>query len=238
MFTGMDSFDPRRHPRGLNGRFTPAPPPDDPDAGLAADLADPRPDPGQATGLPENLGDRVDVAGNTSTPTGTLTVLADDPDDGVRVRVERNPNTPPETLAALAAGPSLLVQWQVALNPNTPPAVLARLADVPDGNVRLGVANNLSTPPETLARLADDTNPDVRVLAEAGLPDTPPDRVAQLARHGDQMVRIRVARREGLPAGVLAELAGDDHGRVSEAARSNPGFSAPGVAAHAGLLAD
>lgn len=116
--------------------------------------------------------------------------------------------------------------------------MLTRLADVPDGNVRLGVANNLSTPPETLARLADDTNPDVRVLAEAGLPDTPPDRVAQLARHGDQMVRIRVARREGLPVGVLAELAGDDHGRVSEAARSNPGFSAPGVAAHAGLLAD
>ena len=37
----MSSFDPRRHPRGSGGKFEPAPPPGPPDAGLAADLADP-----------------------------------------------------------------------------------------------------------------------------------------------------------------------------------------------------
>ena len=45
MFTNMSSFDPRRHPRGSDGKFEPAPPAGPPDAGLAADLADPAPTP-------------------------------------------------------------------------------------------------------------------------------------------------------------------------------------------------
>ena len=378
----MSTFDPRRHPRGLDGRFTPAPPPEDPDIGLAADLVDVRPDPVQApvvlpadptrlaslaaqTEATADLDDppvpvlppegrtpsahlsweenvaraaacdeleaavtdqtvatlaadpnpvvRIVVAQHPNTPPATLTALAADTDDWVRESVAANPHTPPDTLTRLAADPFLVVgaavaenpntpagtlnvladdpEWEVresvvsnpntppgtldrltagggyeeavARNPRTPPDTLTQLADHPDHQVRWNVADNPNTPPALLATLADDDSVawavarhrntptetlarmlatcgdfNVRAGVEARLPGTPPPRVAELARHGNPWVREQVAVRPGLAAGVLAELAGDPAVDVRKAARANPGFAAPGVAAHAGLLAD
>ena len=130
----------------------------------------------------------------------------------------------------------------VAANPASPQPVLGDLAGDPDPIVRRQVAANPSTPPEVLTRLARSDDQPTRAIAEAATtPDVKLHDVLQTARdEGDDgvLVRLRIARRTDLPNGMLAELAADPDAAVVSAARSNPRFTEPGVAAHAGLLHD
>lgn len=158
MFSNMSTgFDPRRHPRGSDGKFDPAPAAGPPDAGLAADLADavasvtpsvtPSTDGCRAIGnLPEHEA-LCGLAEDPNTPAETLAVLADDPDWVIRRRVADNPSTPPEALTRLAIDDDRQIRRRVAGNPTTPTDVLVALAADPDKDVRSAVAANPNASP-------------------------------------------------------------------------------------------
>lgn len=156
---------------------------------------------------------------------------------GRRRQLAEDASTSPDVLDALADNADAATKSAVAENPSTPPATLARLVDDSHWAVRMGAATNPNTPPEAVARLTEDADPAVRTAAEAALPGTAPDRVAELAQDDRWLIRYRVAWRDDLPVDVLISLANDWDRKVREAARSNPAFTGP-VAAHAGLLAD
>ena len=149
----MSSFDPRRHPRGSDGKFEPTPPAGPPDAGLAADLADaaapvtPSTDSGRAIGnLPEHEA-LCDLAEDPNTPPETLAHLADDADWVIRRRVARNPATPPAALTRLAVDDDRQIRRRVASHPNTTADALVALAADPDKDVRTAAAANPNAPP-------------------------------------------------------------------------------------------
>lgn len=115
----MSTFDPRRHPRGLDGRFAPAPPPEDPDVGLAADLADPRPASCLATVvLPADPEERAELASRwPPAAPEVLAALVDDTDHGwgIAVAAARNTATPRDASdPRLDRWGSLRARWEQA----------------------------------------------------------------------------------------------------------------------------
>ena len=231
MFTGMSTgFDPRRHPRGLDGRFAPAPPAEDPDIGLAAALADPPhppPEPVQAADpeerahaalistdpeLLDRLGVDVDwqvrqtVAKNPSTSVRGLSWLADDHEELVREAAAANPSTSPRSLMEIATrDPVELVAVTAVTNPSFGPEGFAAAARSRSPKVRCAAATRAECPASVLTRLAGDRNSAVRhaVAANPGAPGDVLDRLAA----GSPSERHAVAANPGAPDRVLDWLA-------------------------------
>ena len=113
---------------------------------------------------------------NPSTPTDTLSLLANDPERGVSWTLALNPSTPSDVLAPLAAqmtnDPEEWVRESIAEDPRASAEILALLANDPSQVVRDAVAANPSTPTDTLTQLANDPDSGVRE-AIAENPNTP-----------------------------------------------------------------
>jgi hypothetical protein len=230
MFTGMSSFDPRRHPRGSDGKFEPAPPAGPPDADLAADLADsPHPPPTPLLSAnpeerahaalisddPELL-DRLvadadwqvrqTVAANKATSVRGLSWLADDHEELVREAAAANPSTSPRSLMEIVASdPVELVAVTAVANPSFGPEGFAAAARSRSPKVRCAAATRTECPASVLARLAGDRNSAVR-HAVAANPASPGDVLDRLAA-GSPSERHAVAANPGTPDRVLDWLA-------------------------------
>ena len=229
MFTGMNTgFDPRRHPRGLDGRFAPAAPPEDPDVGLAADLADPRPASGLATVvLPADPEERAELASRWPPAAAeVLAALVDDTDHGwgIAVAAARNPATPRDALARVA-GRDGDEAFQPAVraaagNRFTPPDALDTLAGSADYQTRAAVASNPNTRPAALERLAGDPELTVRRRVAQNARATG-DTLARLSGDDDAETRLWVACHSRSRQADLERLAGDPVGDIRLAVAEN-----------------
>uniref|UniRef100_A0AAU2VCQ0 DUF2336 domain-containing protein n=1 Tax=Streptomyces sp. NBC_00003 TaxID=2903608 RepID=A0AAU2VCQ0_9ACTN len=168
---------------------------------------------------------------------------------GVRQAALRNPATPAHAVVRFAEHPSTLLRWALVARQDLPPQVYARLAvDVTPG-IRADLAENPAIDDAVVGLLAEDRGHDVqrrlahnpRVpldvlirlagIAKIGATLLPriaaasPGEVEELAGAPNPAVRMLLARRRDLPAGVRDALAADPDAKVVKAVAAHPGFS-------------
>ncbi|MGW3648988.1 hypothetical protein [Streptomyces sp. NPDC000878] len=161
----------------------------------------------------------------------------------------RNPATPTEAVVAFADHPSTMLRWALAERPDLPPEVGRRLAADPVPGIRADLAGNPAIDDTLMRTLADDEDPDVRrhlahnpyvpldlltrlaattklgaVLAPRIAVATPAE-VEELARSTDPTVRMLLAARRDLPAGIRDALAADPDAKVLKSIAPHPGLS-------------
>ncbi|QFQ96049.1 hypothetical protein F9278_07430 [Streptomyces phaeolivaceus] len=161
----------------------------------------------------------------------------------------KNPATPAEAVAGFADHPSTVLRWALAARPGLPPETYARLAADPTPGVRADLAENPAIDDPLIHTLADDTSPEVR-RALAHNPRLPLDVLArlaattriggtllpriasattaeieELARSPHAVVRMLLAERRDLPAGVRDALADDPDAKVAKSIAPHPGLA-------------
>ncbi|MEV7526697.1 hypothetical protein [Streptomyces sp. NPDC091371] len=164
-------------------------------------------------------------------------------------RAVRNPATPPEVAASLADAPSMLLRWALAERSDLPQHVYARLARDPEPGVREVVAGNPAIGEELVRTLAAEAGQEERralahhprlpldvLVRLAGttrigpvllprIASATPDELVELAGSPHASVRMLVAERRDLPAGVRDALAEDPDAAVVKAVAPHPGLS-------------
>ncbi|MFE9461760.1 hypothetical protein [Streptomyces californicus] len=162
-----------------------------------------------------------------------------------------NPATPAEAVTRFAHHPSRLLRWPLAARRDLPPEAYEDLARDPVPGIRAELAENPAIGDDVIRALADDSCHDVRrALAEnpripldvltrlatatrtgaAPLPriaSASPAEVAALAGSADPVVRMLVARRRDLPAGLRDALAADPDAKVAASVAPHPGLAEP-----------
>ncbi|UUU37290.1 hypothetical protein JIX56_37865 [Streptomyces sp. CA-210063] len=161
-----------------------------------------------------------------------------------------NPATPAAAVAGFADHPSMLLRWPLAARRGLPPEVYARLAADPTPGVRADLAENPAIDDTLIRALAGDADPAVR-RGLAHNPRVPLDvltdlaaitrigatllpriaaataaEVEDLARSPSAAVRMLLAQRRDLPAGIRDALAGDPDAKVVKSVAPHPGLSA------------
>lgn len=174
------------------------------------------------------------VAGNPATPGSCLTALSTDTDPTVRARVAGNPSMPHPVafrtvpkmggmwdvgvLARLCMDSSVRVRGAVASNPRVLSTVLVALAGDPSATVRARVAGNPSVPSWVVRNIVHRRGVSMQEMcAAAGNPAAPQSILAELSRHGDDMVRARVAGNPSLGDAMARILSHDVSGDVRDA---------------------
>ncbi|MDG9683750.1 hypothetical protein QC334_13575 [Streptomyces sp. DH18] len=162
----------------------------------------------------------------------------------------QNPATPTEVAVRFAEHSSTQLRWSLAARPDLPPAVCRRLSEDPVPGVRADLAANPALDDDLIRVLAQDRSSDVR-RSLAHNPRVPLDvltqlagttkigetllpriatasatETAELARSPDPAVRMLVARRRDLPAGIRDALAADPDAKVLKSIAPHPGLSA------------
>ncbi|MEV3993852.1 hypothetical protein AB0J57_33725 [Streptomyces sp. NPDC049837] len=164
-------------------------------------------------------------------------------------RALRNPATPTEAVVGFADHPSMLLRWQLAARPDLPPQVCERLAEDPSPGVRADLAENPAIGEALMRLLATDHDSEVRrslafnprlpldVLAQvAGTARIGPTllpriaaagaaEVEELAASPHPAVRMLLAERRDLPAGIRDALAADPDAKVVKSIAGHPGLS-------------
>ncbi|GAA2812249.1 hypothetical protein [Kitasatospora aburaviensis] len=167
----------------------------------------------------------------------------------IRQAALRNPATPAAAAALFADHPSVLLRQELAARPDLPPQVYARLAGDPVPWVRDRLADNPAIDEALIRTLATDRGHDVQrrlahhprlpldVLAHLagatrlGSPLLPriaaasPAEVEELAASPDATVRMLLAQRRDLPAGIRDTLARDPDAKVVKSIAPHPGLS-------------
>lgn len=161
----------------------------------------------------------------------------------------RNPATPTEAVVLFATHPSTMLRWALATRPDLPPEVGRRLATDPVPGIRADLAENPAIDEALMRALADDEDPDVRrhlahnpyvpldlltrLAATTKLGAALPPRIAtastaeveELARSTEPTVRMLLAARRDLPAGIRDALAADPDAKVLKSIAPHPGLS-------------
>ncbi|WP_405986633.1 hypothetical protein [Streptomyces sp. NBC_00872] len=167
----------------------------------------------------------------------------------IRQAALENPATPTEAVVGFAGHSSTLLRWALAARPDLPPQVYGRLAadtvpgvraelagnpaigepliralaDDPDHNVRRALAHHPHVPPDVLSRLAVTTRIGATLLP--CIATASPTEVEELAQSPNPAVRMLLARRRDLPAGIRDALAADPDAKVVKSIASHPGLS-------------
>ncbi|MFD5714816.1 hypothetical protein ACFWHW_31395 [Streptomyces pharetrae] len=161
----------------------------------------------------------------------------------------RNPATPAHAVVRFAGHPSALLRTDLAARSDLWPQVAGRLADDPVPGVRAALAENPAIDEALMRVLAGDRDADVR-RALAHNPRVPldvlvrlagtvrigptllpriaaacPAEVVELAASPNAEVRMLVAARRDLPAGIRDALAADPDAKVATSVASHPGLS-------------
>ncbi|WP_405817504.1 hypothetical protein OG241_23305 [Streptomyces sp. NBC_01390] len=168
---------------------------------------------------------------------------------GIRYAALQNPATPTEAAVAFAEHPSTFLRWALAERPDLPPEVSRRLAVDPVPGIRADLAENPAIDDSLMRVLADDESPDVRrslahnpnvpldllislaATTKLGpvlpprIATAPPAEVEELARSTNSTVRMLVALRRDLPAGIRDALATDPDAKVLKSVAPHPGLS-------------
>lgn len=155
---------------------------------------------------------RVEVARNILTPARCLEDLAEDPDYEVRVACASNQSTPPEILAAMEE-PSHLPSSSRILNAlvenvSTPePRIYAICEDQVRFDLDLWVdftVHNPSVSPRCLAILASSKREGI-LMAVASHPETPMEKIFELAKNTSSYVAINAIQNIGVTAERMLE---------------------------------
>ncbi len=161
----------------------------------------------------------------------------------------QNPATPTEAVVGFAGHPSTLLRWALAARPDLPaevcrelavdrsPGVRADLAENPaiaDALIRLlagdrghdvqrRLAHNPRVPLDVLDHLAGATKIGATLLPRIAAAS--PAEVAELVQSPNPAVRMLLARRRDLPAGIRDALAADPDAKVVKSVAPHPGLS-------------
>ncbi|MHC3821221.1 hypothetical protein [Streptomyces sp. DT9] len=164
-------------------------------------------------------------------------------------RVLRNPAAPVEALLRFAGHPSMMLRWALAARPGLPPETGLKLADDPVPGVRAELAGNPGIDAALIRKLAADHGHDVqrtlahnprlpldvlpRLAAAVRIGPTLLPRISaataseaeDLSRSSSPSVRMFLAQRRDLPAGVRDRLAADPDAKVVKSIAAHPGLS-------------
>lgn len=149
-------------------------------------------------------------------------------EDGVvRRAVAANPSTPAEILESLAGDEEVQVRRRVSRHANAPTAVLDLLMTAgsrPDLTGRTGERPGPLSAEERKRLL--ELGPYGRILV-VGHPDTPAEKLRELAEHGGEAVRYAVASNSTAPAKVLETLIDDAESGLRKTIANNPAAPTP-----------
>ncbi|MCX6459103.1 MAG: hypothetical protein NTZ03_02220 [Actinobacteria bacterium] len=192
----------------------------------------------------------AEIASYPRTPTDALAHLVSENPTNVAIckRAATNSNVSPETLVTLARNGDASIQALVASQPMATLDVinlvkasrnvevlraLASRADLPE-DLRAKVIENLAKA-ETKAGQKNDAADDLyEELSDAGNGNTPPERLAELAKSKSAKVRLLIAARTDAPLDSLTSLAADKSAAIRREVALNT--SCPQVARD--ILAD
>lgn len=160
---------------------------------------------------------------NPGTPVEAVVGFVDDPSTLLRQMLANRLDLSPEVSERLAVDPDPWVRARLAENPVIDDALMRALAEDPDHDVRLGLARNPQVPLDVLARLAATTR--LRVSPLPRIAAASPAEVEELAQSPDPAVRMLVAQRRDLPAGIRDALATDPDAKVLKSVAPHPGLS-------------
>ncbi|MFJ9525663.1 variant leucine-rich repeat-containing protein [Streptomyces cyaneofuscatus] len=161
---------------------------------------------------------------NPVTPTGAAVHFAEHPSLLLRRALAARPDLPPAVCRRLAADPVPGVRADLAANPAIDDDLIRVLSQDRDPDVRRGLAYHPRVPLDVLTHLAGTTKtgePLLPRIASASATET-----EELARSPHPAVRMLVARRRDLPAGVRDALAADPDAKVVKSIAPHPGLSA------------
>ncbi|MFE8977470.1 hypothetical protein ACFYM7_29180 [Streptomyces cyaneofuscatus] len=161
---------------------------------------------------------------NPATPTGAAVHFAEHPSLLLRRALAARPDLPPAVCRRLAADPVPGVRADLAANPAIDDDLIRVLARDRDPDVRGGLAYHPRVPLDVLTHLAGTTKTGETLLpriASASATET-----GELARSPHPAVRMLVARRRDLPAGVRDASAADPDAKVVKSIAPHPGLYA------------
>ncbi|MEU2111256.1 hypothetical protein [Streptomyces sp. NPDC019507] len=161
--------------------------------------------------------------GNPATPARVLDGFARHPSMLLRMALAARPDVSPAVCRRLSTDPSPGVRAALAENAAIDEALTRVLAEDPDRQVRRGLAFNPRVPLDVLGSLAD--GPGVGATLLPRIAAASPAEVEELARSPRPAVRMLLARRRDLPAGVRDRLAADPDARVLKSVAGHPGLS-------------
>ncbi|WP_086810436.1 hypothetical protein [Streptomyces reticuliscabiei] len=160
---------------------------------------------------------------NPATPIEALVAFADHPSTFLRWALPGRPHLPQEVSRRLAVDPIPGIRADLAENPVIDDALMRALAEDEVADVRFRLALNPDVPLDVLVRLAATTK--LRAELPPRIAAASPAEVEKLARSTDAAVRMLVARRRDLPAGIRDALAADPDAKVLKTIAPHPGLS-------------
>ncbi|WP_234382293.1 DUF2336 domain-containing protein [Streptomyces dysideae] len=160
---------------------------------------------------------------NPATPAEAVVGFADHPSMLLRWALAARPDLPPEVCERLAVDAAPGVRADLAENPTIDDAVIRVLAGDRDHEVRRGLAHNPRVPLDVLTYLADNTKIGATLLPRIAAAS--PVEVEELAQSPDPAVRMLLAQRRDLPAGIRDALAIDPDAKVVKSVAAHPGLS-------------
>ncbi|MFI1191196.1 hypothetical protein [Streptomyces californicus] len=162
---------------------------------------------------------------NPATPAEAVSPFADHPSRPLRWPLAARRDLPPKTYETLARDPVPGIRAELAENPAIGDDVIRTLVDDACHDVRRALARNPRIPLDVLTGLATGTRTGAAPLPR--IASASPTEVAALAGSADPAVRMLVARRRDLPAGLRDALAADPDAKVAGAVAPHPGLAEP-----------
>ncbi|MGW0845123.1 hypothetical protein ACWD26_34295 [Streptomyces sp. NPDC002787] len=160
---------------------------------------------------------------NPATPAEAVAGFADHPSTLLRWALAAHPGLPPEVCVRLAADPTPGIRADLAGNPAVDDCLMRALADDGDPGVRRGLAHNPRVPLDVLAHLAATTRIGGTLLPR--IASATAAEVEELARSPYAAVRMLLAQRRDLPAGIRDALADDADAKVVKSIAPHAGLS-------------
>ncbi|WP_330460912.1 hypothetical protein OIB37_30975 [Streptomyces sp. NBC_00820] len=160
---------------------------------------------------------------NPATPVEALLRFADHPSALLRARLAARPGLPPRTAARLAGDTDPGVRAELAGNPTIDDAVIRVLADDRGHDVQRTLAHHPCVPLDVLSRLAAAVRIGPTLLPR--IARASPSEVEHLSRSPDPVMRMLLAERRDLPAGIRDALAADPDAKVVKSIAPHPGLS-------------
>ncbi|MFJ5265729.1 hypothetical protein ACIQAC_35245 [Streptomyces sp. NPDC088387] len=160
---------------------------------------------------------------NPATPVGVLLRFADHPSALLRCLLAARRDLPPRTAARLADDPVPGVRAELAQNPAIDDVLVRVLAADRGYDVQRRLAHHPRVPLDVLSGLVAATKVGSVLLPR--IASASPTEVEDLARSSDPVLRMLLAERRDLPAGIRDLLADDPDAKVVKSVAGHPGLS-------------
>ncbi|MFI6039471.1 hypothetical protein ACIBBD_36180 [Streptomyces sp. NPDC051315] len=170
--------------------------------------------------LHEMYGRAID---NPATPTAAVIGFADHPSPLLRLRLAARTDLPPTVYDRLARDPVPGVRAELAENPATPEPLIRTLAADRGHDVQRRLAHHPRVPLDVLADLTRVTRIGPTLLPRIALASS--SEVGELAGSPHPTLRMLLAARRDLPAGIRDALAADPDAKVLASVAPHPGLS-------------